>query len=302
MNLWHISSSPKKILALIGMAVLLINFGCGTQTSTPQISAASKTSSAKGLPLRGKVRQATAPTKAVFGMIYINTTNNREYIFDGSQWVPHDTSVDTFYTTSDIPKAMPKTVASGADSCSSYDCNPGGAHRVHKAYDCQTCHMMHGKDRFDPTGLAAIKPTPGNPNPLKPSFDAATKTCSSIACHSIPAGTYDFYSMGGDGEPVLNTVNYGGVLSAPSPSWYASGAVCGACHGNPPRNGSNGSNVWHSGYHAGTFTAASNQCQFCHPGESGTGGQGTTIVQPALHGNGIVEVKAIFKSSCFGCH
>jgi hypothetical protein len=30
-------------------------------------------------------------------MIYINTTDNREYIFDGSDWVPHDNSVDEFY-------------------------------------------------------------------------------------------------------------------------------------------------------------------------------------------------------------
>lgn len=303
MNSWHISSALSKVPVMVGMVALLVIAGCSGQTSSSPETAASKTSQEKNIPLHGKVKQAKAPANAVFGMIWVNTGNNREYIFDGSRWAPHDKSVDTFYGTGDSIKTVQKALTrETGESCSSYDCNPGGAHRKHASYDCKTCHMMHGKDRFDPNGLAAIKPTPTNPNPLKPSFNATAKTCANIACHSIPAGTFSYYFIGGDGEPALNTVNYGGTLAAVTPSWYTIGAGCGACHGNPPRNGSDGSNVWHSGYHAGTSTAASNQCQFCHPGESGTGGQGTTIVNPALHGNGKVEVQAIFKSSCFSCH
>lgn len=41
------------------------------------------------LPPSGKVVSDTAPPKAVVGMIWVDSTSNIEYIFDGSNWVPH---------------------------------------------------------------------------------------------------------------------------------------------------------------------------------------------------------------------
>ncbi|GFO62071.1 hypothetical protein GMST_43960 [Geomonas silvestris] len=41
------------------------------------------------LPPRGKVVSDTAPPKAVVGMIWVDSTCNIEYIFDGSSWIPH---------------------------------------------------------------------------------------------------------------------------------------------------------------------------------------------------------------------
>lgn len=46
------------------------------------------------LPPRGKVVSDTAPPKAVVGMIWLDTTSNVEYIFDGSNWVPHAAPAD----------------------------------------------------------------------------------------------------------------------------------------------------------------------------------------------------------------
>jgi hypothetical protein len=138
-----------------------------------------------------------------------------------------------------------------------------------------------------------------------PTFDAVAKTCSNVACHAVKAGTFSYYFPGGDGEPVLNTVSYGGGTPKTTPSWYSIGAAaCTACHDDPPRNGSNGSNAWHSGYHGGQGpTGAYNQCQFCHPDASSPGnGIGDTITNATLHANGVINVQATFKSACFGCH
>jgi hypothetical protein len=65
--------------------------------------------------------------------------------------------------------------------------------------------------------------------------------------------------------------------------------TCTSCHANPPLTGN-----WHSGAHGG-----GNGCNLCHPHVDATG---TAILNPALHVNGIVEVQAAYKSSCFNCH
>lgn len=177
-------------------------------------------------------------------------------------------------------------------------CTPTGAHAKHGGYACSVCHKVAGRLVFDRTGPAYAAGYPA------PSFDATTKTCSNVGCHRVPAGTFSYYFPGGDGEPALNTVTYGGGAPSPTPSWYATGASCTACHDDPPRNGSSGSNVWHSGYHGGQGpTGARNQCQFCHPDAySPSTGVGTTITNPSMHGNGAVNVQATFTSTCFGCH
>jgi hypothetical protein len=178
-------------------------------------------------------------------------------------------------------------------------CTPTGAHGKHGGYDCKVCHKVAGRLVFDKTG-----PAYGVGYPT-PAFDATAKTCSNVACHTVKPGTFSFYSIDGTGEAVLVTVNYGGGAPRPTPSWYATGAMaCAACHDDPPRNGSDGSNVWHSGFHGGQGpTGARNQCQFCHPDASSpNNGIGDTITNATLHGNGAVNVQARFTSTCFGCH
>jgi hypothetical protein len=178
-------------------------------------------------------------------------------------------------------------------------CTPTGAHAKHTSV-CSVCHFVAGRLAFDPNGPAYASWTPGQP---RPAFNATTKTCSNVACHGVPAGTFSYYFPGGDGEPVLNTVNYGGPATQVTPAWNSTGTTCSGCHPNPPRNGSDGSNVWHSGYHGGQGpTGAYNQCQFCHPDATGSNGAGTAITNPTLHGNGTANVQARFTSACFGCH
>jgi hypothetical protein len=189
-------------------------------------------------------------------------------------------------------------------------CTPTGAHGVlalsyvtgHAGFECKECHYVGGRLAFKPAskgGKAFLAAGPA------PTFDAAAKTCSNVACHTVPAGTYSYYFPDGSGDPQLNTVKYGGGPPRPTPSWYTTGAAaCTACHDDPPRNGSDGSNVWHSGLHGNQGpTGARNQCQFCHPDASSpNNGIGDTITNAALHANGTVNVQATFTSSCFGCH
>ena len=306
-----VMNSPGRNVLILSAAAFLLVAGCGEPTKAPQESAdgntttLAKSADIAALPKLGRMKIVAPPPKAVFGMIYINTTNNREFIFDGSMWVPHDHSVDTFYSSRPIVKStalMPSDVCLDGDP----DCTPTGAHGGpttqpvgHYVFDCRVCHKVGGRLSFDKTGPAYAVGKPA------PSFDATSKTCSNIACHGVPTGTFSYYFLGGDGEPVLNTVSYGGSATVTTPSWYATGgAACTACHGNPPANGSSGSNLWHSGYHGGGGpTSPLNQCQLCHPDASSPGnGIGDTITNASMHANGTVNVQAMFKSSCFGCH
>lgn len=177
-------------------------------------------------------------------------------------------------------------------------CSGTSAHGKHVT-SCMTCHASPGIVRFNPAGPAVA---PGQPPPV---FDAGTKTCSGVACHGVPAGTFTYSFQGGDGQSVPNTVSYGGT-SFVTPSWYASGIGCTACHGNPPANGY----VWHSGYHYG-----GNACELCHPdaiSQNGVatglnpatncGPGGTYGVCANLHANASLDVWPAWDSSCFGCH
>lgn len=194
-------------------------------------------------------------------------------------------------------------------------CTPTGAHGKHGSFDCKVCHAVGGRLSFskttDPTAYRAGSPAP--------TFDAGAKTCSNVSCHGVPAGTYSYWFPGNetdaDGYPIpeYKTVNYGGSLAASTPSWYATGGTCTGCHGNPPANGSDGSNTWHSGFHANNQNVGPtppNACELCHnipsnvntPIAQSVNGAGTLILQPSFHGNGAVNVNARFRSQCFGCH
>lgn len=201
----------------------------------------------------------------------------------------------------DLSLATRRTALTADEVCFDGDpgCTPTGAHAKHGAFACSVCHKVAGRLVFDSAGPAYGTGIP------RPTFDAVAKTCSNVACHTVPAGSFSYYFPGGDGEYVLNTVTYGGGAPRPTPSWYATGAVtCTACHDDPPRNGSSGGNAWHSGNHGNQPpTGAYNQCQLCHPDASSPGnGIGTTITNAALHGNGVADVQASFRSQCMNCH
>ena len=58
--------------------------------------------------LRGKTRGNVFPTEAIFGQIFVNTKDGREWIFDGQQWVPHDNTVDAYYEyLKTVKKSLP---------------------------------------------------------------------------------------------------------------------------------------------------------------------------------------------------
>lgn len=319
-------SPTRTVLVLIGAAALMIMASCGEQSVTPQSSTSGGTTVAKGsevnsLPRSGKVASAVAPPKAVFGMIWHNTSENRNYIFDGTQWVPHDKSVEEFYAAKEAQaKSAPKIVAlAQSEVCVEGDpeCTPSGAHGKHGGFACSVCHKVAGRLVFDKSGPAYTQPY--NPSNPVPSFNATTKTCSNIACHAIPAGVFSYYTQGSemdaDGYPIpeLVTVPYGGSGGASSANWNATVGNCSACHDNPSKY--NGAYYpWHSGFHANNQNVGPvgpNACELCHnaPGfpvvsaiAQSDGTKGTSILLPALHGNGIINVNARFRTVCFNCH
>ncbi len=177
-------------------------------------------------------------------------------------------------------------------------CSPVEAHPRHAGTSCATCHLCRGAGpdesggvTFDPAGRAIA---PGQP---APAFDKTSKSCSNAACHGVASGTYSWYFQGGDGESELKTISYGSA-PRPTPSWLTTGIACDGCHDNPPRNG-----AWHSGLHAAQGpTGPANQCQFCHPDATSTNGAGTAITNPALHGNGAVDLAPPWRGRCYLCH
>jgi len=188
-------------------------------------------------------------------------------------------------------------------------CVATGKHGQHGFTSCATCHNCGGVLQFNASGPAV------NPAFPPPSFDATAKTCSSVACHTVPPGTFSYYFPDGDGNPVLNTWSYGGGMQT-TPSWYSTGAIgCSACHGNPPRG-----STWHSGHHGNTTLGTYNQCELCHPEAvsavdpttglyAATGFNTLTNCGPSgnlpcvsFHANGTVDVTPKFTGACYGCH
>jgi predicted CxxxxCH...CXXCH cytochrome family protein len=167
-----------------------------------------------------------------------------------------------------------------------------GAHTKHVtagaisgAVACVTCHVVPA-DAVSPGHLDGPSATvtwggiAGASN-AAPAWNRATGTCATTYCHGGYSGTY-VYDFWGPAE-----LAYAG--SNGSPKWTDPPMTCTSCHGNPPANA-----AWHSSSHGG-----GNNCDLCHPHVNATG---TAILNPALHINGIVEVKGAFKSSCFPCH
>ena len=305
-------------LVSLVIAAIMLGPGCGSNSAKVDKQQGATTTNTTAPKIEG------APANAVFGQRFLSKTDNRTYIYDGKQWVPHDNTVDDYYasqsanTTQSLPTVINKSMTQ--DEVKSAPCTTSdgtGAHPKHAAFSCNVCHMVGGVLCFDPAGPATSTGTP-------PSFDTTTKTCSNVACHGVKAGTFSYYFPGNetdaDGYPIpeLKTVHYGGTMVASTPSWYTTGVGCSACHGNPPVNGSDGSNAWHSGFHANNLnigTPASNDCELCHndptqpypsyiPIALSSGGHGYQInsAAAAQHANGTATVYAKFKSVCFNCH
>lgn len=100
------------------------------------------------------------------------------------------------------PRGMASAVAASAHSIHTNDAG----------MQCTDCHTPHGMSfvslfRFPPAAII--------PNGPAPSLDTVTKTCSNVACHMVPVGTYAYWAMGGDGEAYLNEVTYGGPVTTP---------------------------------------------------------------------------------------
>jgi hypothetical protein len=316
----------RSILFAGGVAGLLLVNNCG-DTKTTDVSQQDTSASVDGKPMG----PAKAPKKALFGQYYKDPATGRTWIYDGANWVPRDNTVDDYYKQLAASATMSKVLSSMSTTevfptCTAADAT--GAHTKHSGFDCKVCHKVGGVLCFDPNGAAYSSPTAT----ILPSFDANTKTCSNVACHGVKAGTFSYYFPGnedndGDGYPdaELKTVHYGGTLAASTPSWYITPGTggCTACHGNPPVNGSDGSNNWHSSFHANNQNVGPigpNACELCHNDPTkpyptytpialsavGTDGKvhGYQINAAAAsqHANGTATVYAKFVSQCFNCH
>ena len=105
MNAIRLMSAVRYVLAMTGAMSLLVfsahaeqpgATSCSCPNATPTTTQATP-DEVKDLPRHGRVRSDAAPPKAVFGMIWNDTRSQREYIFDGNEWVPHDNTVDDYY-------------------------------------------------------------------------------------------------------------------------------------------------------------------------------------------------------------
>lgn len=142
-----------------------------------------------------------------------------------------------------------------------------GAHAAHMRGSwlagpvaCTECHVLpakaNGTDHPDPLG----RPAPvlfgplATKEPARPAWDRGQRTCAGTYCHGATL-------RGGDVRP--------------APVWTrvdGSQLKCDACHGNPP---------------GGTHPQM-DACEVCHGDVVSAGG---AITNPALHVNGIVELK-----------
>jgi len=171
---------------------------------------------------------------------------------------------------------------------------PTSAHTIHMTdvgMQCTDCHTPHGGSFVSIFRFPAVAYIPNGP---APSLDAATHTCSNVACHMVPAGTYTYWFQGGDGEVYPEEVAYGGPVT--TPSWLeALRGACRACHASPP---SPAAGAWHSPTHGGGGINA--DCSLCHPNVTKVNGE--LVLSGTTHKDGVVNVTPRWKSRCFNCH
>ena len=60
------------------------------------------------------------PNNPKIHQVYFNTTDNREYIYNGQEWVPHDASIDSYvlkkYKKPTVPKKSSTTDGAGTSA------------------------------------------------------------------------------------------------------------------------------------------------------------------------------------------
>jgi predicted CxxxxCH...CXXCH cytochrome family protein len=167
-----------------------------------------------------------------------------------------------------------------------------GAHTKHltagaisSAIPCATCHVVpaNALSANHLNGSTATVTWSGiaSSSGATPAWNRTTQTCASTYCHGGYSGVYN-YDFWGAAQAA-----YAG--SGATPRWTDGAMTCTSCHAKPPQTGN-----WHSGAHGG-----GNGCNLCHPHVDATG---TTILNPALHVNGIIEVQPTWKTTCFNCH
>ncbi len=96
----HIPAKRSVLTMFLVLAILCL-FGLTSLLSVPSASA----KEIQKLPHE--------PKKAKVLQVYFNTTDNREYIYNGEEWVPHDASIDTYVLKKYKKPKVPKTHSNG---------------------------------------------------------------------------------------------------------------------------------------------------------------------------------------------
>lgn len=188
----------------------------------------------------------------------------------------------------------PPVLAASSDALTATD--PHELHLTRTAAECLDCHTPHDGVFAPLVSFSDRVRLPGGPDPVLND----DRSCSNVACHMVPAGTFTYWTMGGDGEPTLAQVSYGGRPVRTPPWAEATSDGCRACHANPPRPAAG---PWHSGSHGNVVGGALNACSLCHPSVVIVNGALTIRAgYETVHRNGVVEVAAQWRPRCFGCH
>lgn len=174
--------------------------------------------------------------------------------------------------------------------------DPHDLHVRRAGAECLDCHSPHDGMFAPLVSFSDRARLPGGPEPVL----NADRSCSNVACHMVPAGTFSYWTIGGDGEWAPATVAYGGVPVRTPPWPEATSDGCRACHGSPP---SPPAGPWHSGMHGNVAGGPLNACTLCHPSvELVNGTPAIRAGAEAMHRNGVADVRGRFTSRCFGCH
>jgi hypothetical protein len=105
-NLQPCTLVKRRVLAVSLTVAALFLFGSITLLTAPSASA------------KEIQRLPHEPNNPKVLQVYFNTTDNREYIYNGQEWVPHDASIDTYvlkkYKKPTVPKKS--STIDGADT------------------------------------------------------------------------------------------------------------------------------------------------------------------------------------------
>lgn len=109
--------SKRSVLSKFLALVILCLFGFTSLLSVPSASA----KEIKKLPHE--------PNKPKVLQVYFNTTDKREYIYNGEEWVPHDASIDTYVLKKYKKPKLPRDHSNenGAGNNTHQPHNQGGA-------------------------------------------------------------------------------------------------------------------------------------------------------------------------------